>query len=355
MRIWIQLTTVALALAAAFVPIAGGTIERQFSTTLYPGIQRVVTSVSNVAPFALFDLLIVSAAVLMVVVVIRAVRAARRERRIRPIADAIGGIATTAALVYLVFLGVWGLNYRRLPMAERLVIGDVMPDTQAVVSLGLDVAERLNALHAGAHRIGWSVEPRDNHHLLDAYARVQQQLTDAPPAVPGRLKPTVFGPYFRWTGVDGMVNPFALEVLANPDLLPFERPFVAAHEWAHLAGYANESEASFVGWLTCVQADVPAQYSAWLFLYWQMSGELPASDRTPLWEALADGPRRDLEAIAERLRRGQLPLLRRASWAVYDGYLRANRVDEGVRSYGEVISLILRARFEEGWNPVRRK
>ena len=29
-------------------------------------------------------------------------------------------------------------------------------------------------------------------------------------------------------GVDGMVNPFALEVLRNPDLLPFEVPFVEA-------------------------------------------------------------------------------------------------------------------------------
>ena len=52
-----------------------------------------------------------------------------------------------------------------------------------------------------------------------------------------------------------MINPFGLEVLVNPDLLPFERPFVAAHEWAHLAGYADESEASFVGWLTCMRAD----------------------------------------------------------------------------------------------------
>jgi hypothetical protein len=42
------------------------------------------------------------------------------------------------------------------------------------------------------------------------------------------------------------------------------------------------------------------------------------------------------------------------SWAVYDQYLRANRVDEGIRSYGEVITLILRARFEDGYRPARR-
>ena len=184
--------------------------------------------------------------------------------------------------------------------------------------------------------------------------RVQGMLGSGRAAVPGRLKKTLFGTVFRWNGVDGMVNPFGLEVLANPDLLAFERPFVIAHEWAHLAGYADESEANFVGWLTCLGADVPSQYSGWLYLYWQIVGELPEERRDDIDDALDEGPRKHLAAIAERLRRGDWPLLRRASWAAYDKYLKANAVESGVRSYGEVITLILRARFEDGWRPVLR-
>jgi len=177
---------------------------------------------------------------------------------------------------------------------------------------------------------------------------------DAPAVVPGRLKRSLLGPYFRWTGVDGMVNPFGLEVIANPDLLPFERPFVAAHEWGHLAGYANEAEANFVGWLTCVRASPRHQYSGWFYLYWQISGEVSAQDRAPINSALAEGPRRDVNAVITRLRRGEIPALQQASWQVYDKYLKANRVEAGVRSYGEVVTLLLRARFEPGWTPVRR-
>jgi hypothetical protein len=151
-----------------------------------------------------------------------------------------------------------------------------------------------------------------------------------------------------------MINPLALEVLANPDLLGFERPFVAAHEWAHLAGYADESEANFVGWLTSLRGDVAAQYSGWLYLYWQVSGEVGQDDRAALAAALDAGPRRDVDAIIARLRRGQWPWLRTAGWAVYDQYLKANRVDEGIRSYGAVVTIILRARFADGWTPVRR-
>jgi hypothetical protein len=152
-----------------------------------------------------------------------------------------------------------------------------------------------------------------------------------------------------------MVDPFALEVLGNPDLLPWEIPFVAAHEWAHLAGYADESEANFVGWLTCLRGGAAAEYSGWMFLYWQINGESGPEDRARLAAALSAGPRRDIEAVIERMRRGQLPFLRNASWRAYDQYLRANRVEAGVRSYGAVVTLILRARFEDGWTPVRRK
>jgi hypothetical protein len=49
-----------------------------------------------------------------------------------------------------------------------------------------------------------------------------------------------------------------------------------------------------------------------------------------------------------------LPLLRDMSWRVYDQYLKVNRVDAGIRSYGAVVTLIVQTRFEKGWTPIRR-
>ena len=227
------------------------------------------------------------------------------------------------------------------------------PQASDGVALARRAVRELNAGYDAAHAGDSGAEPLDDASLTRAFADVQRLLSDGRPVVPGRLKVSFFGPYFRWASVDGMIDPFALEVLVNPDLVPVERPFVAAHEWAHLAGYADESEASFVGWLTCMHAGAAARYSGWLFLYWQMTGEVDVAERTALAAALAPGPRDDVAAIATRIRRGQLPALRRASWGVYDQYLKANRVESGVRSYSQVISLILRVRFEEGWTPVR--
>jgi hypothetical protein len=65
--------------------------------------------------------------------------------------------------------------------------------------------------------------------------------------------------YFKAAGVEGMTDPFFLETLVAGDLLPFERPFVIAHEWSHLAGFANEGEANFLGWLTCMKGSEDAR------------------------------------------------------------------------------------------------
>jgi hypothetical protein len=345
---------ITIAAAAAVLPLPPATVERWFSLGIYPPIQHVVTAASNVLPFALLDLLILATLVVFAWSATAVILETRRERRLSPLGRGVLRTLSAAAVVYLLFLALWGLNYRRVAMSNRLVLARAAPTSEDVVKLGLEAVGRVNALYGEAHTRGWGDAEWRDDQLRRAFVDVQRELSDAPPALPGRLKSTLIGPYFRWTSVDGMVNPFGLEVLANPDLLPFERPFVAAHEWSHLAGYADEAEANFVGWLTCLRASPRGQYSGWLYLYWQISGEVTARDRARMWDALESGPRRDVEAIAERLRRGQLPLLRTVSWLVYDQYLKANRIDEGVRSYGAVITLILRVRFEPEWVPVRR-
>jgi hypothetical protein len=346
---------IVLAAACLWAPLPPGAVERWYSLTLYPVIQHVVTPLTNLMPFAVLDVLLVVTVILVVWGAVRMIRNARRKRSVRPVLAFAWRLLVAASMLYLAFLALWGFNYRRVPMAQRLDLAHPAPDREAVLALARTAVAQMNALHGEAHGKGWPHEEWRDNELRVAFARTQRLLTDARPAEPGRVKPTLLGLYFRWSSVDGMVNPFGLEVLANPDLMPWERPFVAAHEWSHLAGYADESEANFVGWLTCIRADPPAQYSGWLFLYWQLLGELRASDRAELLPTLAEGPRQDLEAIADRLRRGQFPLLRDVSWRVYDKYLKANRVEEGVRSYSKVLTLILRVRFDENWVPVRRQ
>jgi hypothetical protein len=160
-------------------------------------------------------------------------------------------------------------------------------------------------------------------------------------ARPGRPKISrVLTPYFTASGVDGMINPIALESIVHADLLPFERPFVLAHEWAHLAGHGDEAEASAVGWFACMNGPPALAYSASLYLIMQAGGQLRGDARSRALAKIDQGVREDFEKVRQRLVR-QRPIVRQASSRVYNQYLKANRVDEGTASYSRAVSVIL--------------
>ena len=62
------------------------------------------------------------------------------------------------------------------------------------------------------------------------------------------------------------------------------------------------------------------------------------------------GPKDDLASIDARFRRSA-PVVREAARNVYDTYLKANRVPEGIASYDLVVRLVLGATFDNGWAP----
>ena len=101
------------------------------------------------------------------------------------------------------------------------------------------------------------------------------------------------------------------------------------HEWAHLAGYADESEANFVAWLACAHGERRHRYSGWLALYAHLSGALPREDRRRLAEhargrASRQICRRSTPACCAR------PRSSAGGAGFYDSYLKANRVERGI-------------------------
>ena len=208
----------------------------------------------------------------------------------------------------------------------------------------------MNRLHPIAHARPWPAREALSATLGGAFADAQHALGQPALATPGRPKATMMQPYFQWAAIDGMTDPFFLETLVNTDALPIEQPFIVAHEWSHLAGFAHEAEANFLGWVICQRADTQAQYSAWLSLYFHLAGGVPAADRRAIDAEMQDGPRRDLRAIVERYQRSA-PRVRVVAWQVYDRFLKANRVTEGIASYDAVVTLILGTKFSPEWIP----
>ena len=343
-RAAIVIALVIAAAGAALAPLPAAAVERWYSLAFYPRLQAILTQLSNRIPVSLLD---VGVAVLLIAGVAFVVRRSRRAGWKAAARGAALALAGAAAALYLVFLFMWGLNYRRVPLEQKLAYDSARITREAALELGRLTVERVNEMHGPAHA-GAPGPP-----LEHAFAAALRALHHPGTAVTGVPKASLLRFYFRQAGIDGMTNPFFLDIVINPDVLPMERPEVLAHEWAHLAGYADEAEANFVAWLTCIRGDALAQYSGWLSLYSHVSAGLPPDDRRTLAALLAEGPRADLRAIAARYARGSW-LVRRAQREVYDVYLRANRIEEGIARYNAVARLVLGTTFGPGWTPLQR-
>jgi len=371
------LAVVAVAVAAAVIPVPRSFVERLYSNGIYLSFQPWVTRCSNAVHFALFDALLVVAVGSWALYVGTQLVAAVRGRWVAAVARVVARTAVLAAVSYLAFVAMWGLNYRRVALADTLRLEAPAVTEASARAVGFVAVTRVNGLYREAHA---SDDPRDadgrdhsrdaraqddrrdarahdnrpdsdphdrrrddvvDASLAAAFVRAQHELGLRRPAAPARPKISLLDWYFRRASVAGMTDPYFLETLVASDLLPVERPFVVAHEWAHLAGFANEGEANFIGWLTCLRADSRSQYSGWLFLYEEIASAVGHDDRRALAARLDAGPRADLRAIAARIARDVSPRVSSAGWRVYDGYLKANRVEGGTASYGEVIKLVL--------------
>jgi hypothetical protein len=210
----------------------------------------------------------------------------------------------------------------------------------------------VNRLHAASHAERWPSDDELVDRLRDPFEAARREL-GVGPVLLARPKRSILQPYFRMAAIDGMTDPFFLEVLLSSDVLPFERPAALAHEWSHVAGFANEAEAGFLAWLTCLRGGAQLQYSGWLSVLPRLAGALSAERQSKSLAALSPGPREDLRQIAERVDRAQ-PTVHRAATRAYDQFLKSNRVGEGIESYRGVVRLMAGTRFKDGFVPVFR-
>lgn len=335
--IW-PLLLAGLAAAALLAPIPAPLVERLYSSALFPLVQRTATAASNLTAVAWLDLFIV---IVVAGVALRTRRDAAKWPLARVVRRLAGRLVSVAAVVCLAFVLLWGLNYRRTPLRDKVAYQPSRITVDAAAALARETVTRVNVLHAQAHAAGWPAADAVDPALAESFRRTLPAVGVTAATVPGRPKRSMLDLYFRRAGVAGMTDPFFLETLVASDILPFERSHVVAHEWAHLAGVTDEGEANFVGWLTCVRGTPAHQYSGWLFLYSEVLAGLPRDRAQPISAQLSAGPRADLQAMRDRTLRNVNPRVSGAGWLVYDQFLKANRVEAGTASYAQVVQLVL--------------
>jgi hypothetical protein len=344
-RWWIAAPLLALILFLA--PLPAWVVDEFFSRDLYPWLQRGLTAVTNLVEFAVLDVLIVLAILAMGYRLVRLLLVAVTGGPIDAIWEGVRRGIRALAMIALAFMLAWGCNYRRIPLEATLDAGTdaAALSTEALLSAVTEadaLAAALRASGAAGREMTYTLAAEELRKPMNA---ALEELNRTPLWHPGRPKVSrLLTPFFTLAGVNGLVNPFVLESIVHPDLVPVERPFVLAHEWAHLSGHADEAEANAVAWLACMKGSPELVYSASLYLIMEAGAALPEAEWSRAFAALDPAVRADIRLIAQRTLR-QNPEVQRAASRVYDEYLRANHVADGTKSYGRALTLILAPPF----------
>ena len=246
------------------------------------------------------------------------------------------------------FYWVWGMNYFRSSESARFhleveaIEQDRLKDwiltwteeinnsrTALPFENDEDVRNYLSQLDLNTH-LEKSFYELKNFHQLTAFRHVPVMLW-RPKGL--WLRNSTAGFYFPFTG----------EATLDNGLHPYQIPFTTAHEMAHAIGFTDEGVCNLLAVLVCMSAENEfIQYSGKLTLWRYLAREIRRLDpdfyATIFEEKLSDAVKNDLIAIHRNSQKypDWFPGLQRR---VYDTYLRAHGIREGIASYNEVLML----------------
>jgi hypothetical protein len=154
------------------------------------------------------------------------------------------------------------------------------------------------------------------------------------------------------TGFTGVYFALAGEANVNAEMPRALLAATVAHELAHSRGVAREDAANFFGIAACVTSDIAVfEYSGYLDGLLYLGNALYAADPSAYYalsEGYSDSVRRDLKDNSDfwadiLAKNDAAPAMAAVSAAVntaYDGFMRSNGQDSGLKTYGECVNLL---------------
>ena len=309
-------------------------IEHYYSRGIYPVIAKFLSLFSNVILFSLWDifwvliiLLIISGLILIVLKKIRVLWFILRTLQL-------------VALLYSFFYFVWGYNYFRPKIEQR--IGWKIPQADQVIFRSI-LDSLITQTNLNYISIFSSEYPHIDTLVEDSYRKVSQELGINYPNGTRRPKTMVFSSFYGKLGLSGYFGPFFNEIHVNHYVLPVDYPFLLAHEKAHQFGITSEAEANFVAFVVCIRSgDQRLRYSGYqsLLLYFLRD----ASHIKEYKEYLNKIDQRVLQDFRSRQKYYaglENITLSKMQTAVDNSYLKANNIEKGVKNYNQVVSLVI--------------
>ena len=343
-KIWLILPLAAI-ITFGFTKLAyrfPSVTEKIYSQFIYPIIARIISPISNIFSFSLDDffyvLLILTLLLLIILLSIRKIAFAKAGK------IALNILSAT----YILFYFLWGFNYFRNDLNERLKLEKHEPNTKAFLVQLKKLVENTNKSWCSFE--DWDVEKVDQN-IENSYKKLAPVLKIKYPSGKRNPKSITVSRFFAQAGISGYYGPFFNEVHVNSYILPIEYPYILAHEKAHQLGVTNEAEANFYAWLVCTKSNSKQlKYSANLHVlqYFLYQG-YQLEEYPEIIAKLDKRVKKDLQAIREHWMSMRNEKIDEAASKVNDFYLKTNKIKDGVKEYSGVVKFVMDYTYDKGF------
>jgi hypothetical protein len=318
-------------------------IEDFYSNGLYTFISSFSRIVFGVFPFSVGDLCYLITIVFLIVVYFKNRKITKLSWR-----DRILKILGYFSIFYFFFNMLWGYNYYRVPLFEKLNIEkeysnqDLLNFTQLLIA-------KTNAIH-------FQITKNDSLKVVFPYSQEQvfekningyQWLSKKNPTFKydfPSVKKSLFSLPLSYMGFSGYLNPFTNEAQVNDKIPMYNFPTTVTHEMAHQLGYASESEANFIGFLASINNEnVYFQYSGYnhalhyCLSNWRFRDEVQFKK---LLKTVHPGIIKNYKE-SEDFWDNYESIVETGFHLFYDRFLKMNQQKDGIDSYSRFVDLLV--------------
>lgn len=312
-------------------------------------VKAALGTVFGLLPFSVMELEYLAALLFVVVYTVRTViLLCRGTDKFKIFLRRAGGFLLAAALLFDYFLWFFAIDYRSDSFTEKSGLHGGAVETEALYTVTAFFIQEAARYSVQVRRDGeghWA-EPMDEYIVRSA--TVYENLHKTFPFLSARSrlpkKMLLTSTISSWMGFTGVYFPYSGESNINIDAPGCLIPETICHELAHQKGVYAEQEANFAGIAASVASGDPVYvYSGYLSGAIYLSNALYSAD-PELWYQAAAGMSEEMRidwndnnAYWKRFE-GKVE---EVSSKVYDGYLKAQGQELGIRSYGACVDLLV--------------
>ncbi|NIK92709.1 DUF3810 domain-containing protein [Mangrovimonas sp. CR14] len=342
-KLFLALAIIPQILFIKWISVYPETVETHYSLGFYPIVSKVFRFTLGWLPFSFGDLFYAIAIIYMLRWLILNAKRITQDTK-----GWFLDVFSAFSVIYFAFHLLWGMNYYRLPLHQKLNL-EADYSTEQLMAVTEKLIEKSNALQLqlaknDSVKVQVPFKEMEVFKMVpEGYHRLREEFPDLD-YKPKSIKKSLFSLPLTYMGFSGYLNPLTNEAHVDGYIPIYRFPVVSSHEVAHQLGYAAENEANFIGSLAAINhPNVYFNYCGYTFALKHCLLEVYRRDPEAyeiLKEKIHVGILKNYQEVQNFWMEYQNPLepLFQSS---YNHFLKVNNQQDGMKSYSYVVALVV--------------